>query len=48
MRRLSSGFADEFDGLGGGDHDGREGQQIDEFVSIADDLPQLGVAEHAS
>jgi len=32
----------------GGDHDGGEGQKLDEFVGITDDRLQLGVAKYAA
>ncbi len=48
MRRVSSGVADDLDGLGGGNHDGREGQELDELVRIVDGGLQLGIAEHAA
>ena len=34
------GVADKLDGLRGGDHDGREGEEFDELVCITDDRLQ--------
>ncbi len=42
------GVTDEFDGLGGGDHDGGQGEELDEFVRVVDDGLELGVAQHAA
>jgi hypothetical protein len=44
---LSIGVTDEVDRLGGGDHDGGQGEELDEFVRVADDGLELGVAQHS-
>lgn len=36
------GVADDLDGLGGGNHDGREGQELDELVRIPMNACNLG------